>query len=164
MLMNTTILPPSDCATRELTAFKELVNSGGAIDPDGLTERIHRAFQLFFLRTSAGELAAIAALKRPYPDYRTGVFRKARSIFAPDAYTLELGWVVVAPAYRGQRLPHRIISELLPRAGNEPVFATTREDKHAMQYALGECGFQRNGDPYPSEGESYNLILYVRPV
>jgi GNAT superfamily N-acetyltransferase len=164
MLMNTTILPPSDCAPRDLAAFEKIVIAGKAVNPDGLTERIRRAFQLHFLRTAAGDLIGVAALKRPYPGYRTGVFRHARSTLAPDAYTIELGWVVVAPAYRGQKLPRRIISELLPLAGDELVFATTREDKGAMQYALAECGFQREGEPYPSEEDNYNLILYVRPL
>ena len=158
--MKASILAPSDCSTDDLTAFAALVIAGGAVTPHGLDARIHAAFRLLFLRTPEGHLAGVAALKRPNIGYRSGVFQHASATVSADAYTTELGWIVVADSHRGQRLPLQLITHLLPHAGGERIFATTHS--RAVQYALSDSGFQRDGVPYPSGQGDHNLILYVR--
>jgi hypothetical protein len=160
--MDSIIRSPSDCSTQELTAFEQLVIAGGAVEPGGLSRRVHAALQLLFLRTTEGVLAGVGALKRPSLGYRTKIFRVAESELAANLYTLELGWVVVDDRYRGQRLPARIVGDLLRVAANEPLFATTRADKAAMHYALEGNRFKREGVPFPSEREDYQLVLFIR--
>jgi len=161
--MNVSILPPSDCAAKDLAAFEGFVIAGGAVQSTGLTDLIRQAFQLAFLRTPVGDLAGIAALKNPRAGYRTKVFRQAASTIISDAYKFEFGWVFIACPHRGQGLSRRITSELLPYAGNELIYATTRTDEFAMQHVLDVFGFHREGKPYPSDKGDHDLILYVRP-
>ena len=159
-MLTSSIFSPSDCTAQALSDFEKLVIEGGAVDPQGLTQRIRNAFRLLFLRTSDGQLVGVGALKHPRPGYRERVFANAQATTASDEYRVELGWVVVAKTRQGQRLSTRIVGELLTFAKNENVFATTRVDERVMRYA-SDHGFEINGKPYPS-GRGYDLVLYLR--
>ncbi|MBO0695133.1 MAG: N-acetyltransferase [Verrucomicrobia bacterium] len=151
---------PSDCTEQALADFEKLVVEGGAVNPQGLTQRIYNASHLLFLRASDGQLVGIGALKHPRPSYRHKVFADAQATVPAEAYPVELGWVVVAKPYHGQRLSTRIVGELLPFAETENIFATTRVDERVMSLA-SDYGFKRHGRPYPS-GHGYDLVLYLR--
>jgi RimJ/RimL family protein N-acetyltransferase len=159
-MLTSSIFSPSDCTAQALADFEKLVLEGGAVDPQGLTQRIRNAFRLLFLRTSDGQLVGVGALKHPRPGYRNRVFANAQATAASDEYRVELGWVVVANTHQGRGLSTRIVGELLPFAKNENVFATTRADQRVMRYA-SDHGFEINGKPYPS-GRGYDLVLYLR--
>src|SRR5262249_40074127 len=142
-----------------LADLERLVVAGGAVDPEGLPQRIRNASRLLFLREQDGQLVGVGALKQPRSAYRDGVFAKARATVPSDRYRVELGWVVVAKSYQGRGFSARIIGELLALAKNENVFATTRVDDRAMRFASAH-GFEPNGNSYPS-GRGYNLALYL---
>jgi len=158
-MLTSSIFSPSDCTAQALADFEKLVVEGGAVDPQGLTERIRNASRLLFLRASGGQLVGVGALKRPRPGYRNKVFANARATIPSDEYPIELGWIVVAKSHQGRGLWARIAGELLAFAKNENVFATARADKRAMRYA-SDHGFEVNGKPYPS-GRGYDLVLYL---
>lgn len=159
-MLTSSIFSPSDCPAEALADFEKLVLEGGAVDPQGLTQRIRNAFRLLFLRMADGQLVGVGALKYPRPSYRSRVFANAQATAAPDEYRIELGWVVVAKTHQGQGLSTRIVGELLPFAKDENVFATTRANERLMRYA-SDHGFEINGKPYPS-GRGYDLVLYLR--
>ena len=159
-MLTSSIFSPSDCTAQALADFEKLVIEGGAVDPQGLTQRIRNAFRLLFLRTSDGQLVGVGALKHPRPGYRDRVFANAQATAASDEYRVELGWVVVAKTHQGRGLSTRIVGELLPFAKNDNVFATTRADERVMRYA-SDHGFEISGEPYPS-GRGYDLVLYLR--
>jgi predicted GNAT family N-acyltransferase len=159
-MLTSSIFSPSDCTAQALADFEKLVIEGGAVDPQGLTQRIRNAFRLLFLRTSDGQLVGIGALKHPRPGYRDRVFANAQATTASNQYRVELGWVVVAKTDQGRGLSTRIVGELLTFAKNENVYATTRADERVMRYA-SDHGFEINGKPYPS-GRGYDLVLYLR--
>ncbi len=159
-MLTSSIFSPSDCTAEALADFEKLVVEGGAVDPQGLTQRVRNAFRLLFLRTPDGQLVGVGALKHSRPGYRNRVFAIAQATAAPDEYCVELGWVVVAKTHQGRGLSTRIVGELLPLAKNENIFATTRGDERVMRYA-SDHGFEINGKPYPS-GRGYDLVLYLR--
>ncbi len=159
-MLTSSIFSPADCTAEALADFEKLVLEGGAVNPQGLTQRIRNAFRLLFLRTSDGQLVGVGALKHARPSYRNRVFANAQATTASDEYRVELGWVVVAKTHQGQGLSTRIVGELLPFAKDENVFATTRADERVMRYA-SDHGFEINGKPYPS-GRGYDLVLYLR--
>jgi predicted GNAT family N-acyltransferase len=153
-------LCPSDCTCRALADFEKLVIEGGAVNPQGLEQRIRKASRLLFVRASDDQLVAVGALKHPRPSYRNRVFADAQATVSADEYPVELGWVVVTKSHQGRRLSTRIVGELLPFAKNENTFATTRADGRVMSFAC-DYGFKINGKPYPS-GHGYDLVLYLR--
>ena len=159
-MLTSSIFSPSDCTAQALADFEKLVVEGGAVDPQGLTERIRNASRLLFLWASDGHLVGVGALKHPGPGYRKRVFADARATTPSDGYRVELGWVVVAKSHQGHRLSTRIVGELIAFAKNENVFATARADKQAPRFA-SDHGFKINGKPYPS-GRGYDLVLYLR--
>jgi GNAT superfamily N-acetyltransferase len=154
------IFLPADCTSEALAEFEKLVVEGGAVNREGLAERIRNAPRLLFLRTADGELVGTGALKYPRLAYRNKVFADARATVSADEYPVELGWVVVAKAYQGRRLSTRVVGELLAFARNENIFATTRADERVLSFAF-DCGFKINGNPFPS-GHGYDLVLYLR--
>jgi len=159
MLRSSIFLPP-DCTAQALADFERLVIEGGAVNPEGLTQRIRNASRLLFLRAPDDQLIGAGALKHPRPEYRNKVFADARATVPADEYPVELGWVVVAKSYQGRRLSTRIVSELLTFAKNENIFATTRADERVLSFAF-DCGFKINGKPFPS-GNGDDLVLYLR--
>jgi len=158
-MLISSIFSPSDCSPQALTDFEQLVIEGGAVDPQGLAQRIRRASGLLFLRTLDGQLVGTGALKHPRSAYRYRVFTAARATVPAEQYPVELGWVVVAKSYYGQQLSTRIVGELLAFAKNKNIFATTRADQRIMSFA-SDYGFEINGKPYPS-GHGYDLVLYI---
>lgn len=159
-MLTSSIFSPSDCTAQALADFEKLVLEGGAVGPQGLTQRIRNASRLLFLRASDGQLVGVGALKHPRPGYRKRVFADARATTPSDEYRVELGWVVVAKSHQGRGLSTRIVGELITFAKNENVFATTRADERASRFA-SDHGFKINGKPYPS-GRGYDLVLYLR--
>jgi GNAT superfamily N-acetyltransferase len=159
-MLRSSIFLPSDCTAQVLADFENLVIAGGAVNPEGLTQRIRNASRLLFLRTPDDQLIGAGALKHPRPAYRNKVFADAQATELADKYPVELGWVVVAKSYQGRRLSTRIVGELLPFAKNENIFATTRADERVLSFAF-DCGFKINGKPFPS-GNGYDLVLYLR--
>jgi len=159
MLTSSTFLP-ADCTAQALGEFEKLVVEGGAVNPQGLTQRLHNASRLLFRRAPDGQLIGTGALKHPRPEYRNKVFADAQAIASADQYPVELGWVVVVKSYQGRRLSTRIVNELLGFAKNENIFATTRADGRVLSFAF-DCGFKINGKPF-SSGQGYDLVLYLR--
>jgi GNAT superfamily N-acetyltransferase len=159
-MLTTSIGLPSDCTPQQLADFEKLVVEGGAVNPEGLAQRIRNASRLLFLRASDGQLIGVGALKHPRPSYRNKVFADAQATVSADEYPVELGWVVVAKSHQGRRLSTRVVGELLTFAKNENIFATTRADERVLSFAF-DCGFKVNGKPYPS-GQGYDLVLYLR--
>lgn len=156
------ILSPGDCTPQALADFEKLLVAAGTVDPEGVTHRIRKAYQLLFLRESNGQLVGIGALKRPLSSYRAKVFAKAGISILSDEYPVELGWVAVRRSHQGRGFSRRIISQLISSVENENLFATTRDDARAKPFAT-EYGFEAVGKPYPS-GRGYDLVLYVRNV
>jgi GNAT superfamily N-acetyltransferase len=159
-MLISSIFSPSDCTAQALADFEKLVIEGGAVDPEGLGQRIRTASRLLFLRKSDDQLVGVGALKNPSPTYRNRVFANAQATVPPDEYPVELGWVVVAKSHQGRRLSTRIVSELLTFAMNQNIYGTTRADQRVLSFAF-DCGFRVNGRPFPS-GHGYDLVLYVR--
>jgi predicted GNAT family N-acyltransferase len=159
-MLTSSVFLPSDCTAQALADFEKLVIEGGAVNPQGLAQRIRNASRLLFLRTSDGQLVGAGALKHPRLDYRNKVFADAQATVPADEYPVELGWIVVGRSYQGRRLSTRMVGELLPFAKNQNIFATTRADERVMSFA-SDYGFKINGKPYPS-GHGYDLILYLR--
>ena len=159
-MLRSLIFLPSDCTAQALADFEKLVVEGGAVNREGLGQRIRDASRLLFLRASDDQLIGAGALKHPRPEYRNKVFADAQATVPADEYPVELGWVVVAKSYQGRRLSTRIVSELLAFAKSENIFATTRADERVLSFAF-DCGFKINGKPFPS-GRGYDLVLYLR--
>ena len=159
-MLRSSIFLPSDCTAQALADFESLVIEGGAVNPEGLAQRIRNASRLLFLRAPDDQLIGAGALKHPRPEYRNKVFADARATVPADEYPVELGWVVVARSYQGRRLSTRIVSELLTFAKDENIFATTRADERVLSFAF-DCGFKINGQPFPS-GNGDDLVLYLR--
>ncbi len=88
------------------------------------------------------------------------MFRQAAARQNAAEYPLELGWVFVAPGYRGEGIAERLCRMLMARVPATGVFATTRPDNAAMMTILEALGFARIGAPYRRGDEE--LVLFVR--
>jgi GNAT superfamily N-acetyltransferase len=150
---------PSACTEGERREFARLVRQGFATANEGLDGRVRGARWLAFYCGLDDTLQAIAALKAPTERYREDVFRMAGAGISPADYPLELGWVFVVPAHRGNRIAEGLCRRLLERAPATAVFATTRTDNASMMRILTALGFARVGTPYPWRHEELVLFL-----
>ena len=153
---------PVACTEQERREFTRLVRQGFEGSDEGLGGRIRDAKWLAFYYAADDELAAIAGLKSPAERYRHDVFKKADAPVSPADYKLELGWVYVVPAQRGNRIADSLCQQLLARVSTSGVFATTRTNNTVMIKILVALGFARAGKPYPRRNEE--LVLFLRPL
>jgi len=152
---------PIACTEEERREFARLVRQGFEVVAEGLDSRIRDAKWLAFYYATGDTLAAVAALKAPTEPYRVDVFRQADASVSPDHHTLELGWVFVIPAHRGNRIAESLCRQLLARVPTVGVFATTRTDNVLMMRILLALGFARAGKPYPRR-RNEELVLFLR--
>jgi len=158
---NFNIKSPSECTSTELAEFVRLVESEGEVI-DRLKGRVEdRGYKLIFVRNQQS-LSAVGALKTPYPKYRSDVFAKAKTSSLPEDYSHELGWIVVSPNARQNRLATRLTNKLLRSIEDKSVFATVRTDNEHMQRCLNSLGFNSTGNSYPSSNRDANLVLFIR--
>lgn len=153
---------PITCTDGERREFERLVRQGFEGSDEGLPGRIRAARWLAFHYAADDTLAAIAGLKAPDAQYRDQVFAKAASSVSPTDYELELGWVFVCPAHRGNRIGASLCRVLLAQQPESGVFATTRPDNGAMIKILGALGFVQAGKPYPHVRRNEDLALFLR--
>jgi ribosomal protein S18 acetylase RimI-like enzyme len=151
---------PIACTEGERREFARLVRQGFETAAEDLDGRIRDAEWLAFHYAEGNTLAAVAALKAPNVRYRDNVFKKADAPVSPAAYKLELGWVFVIPAHRGNRIAESLCQLLLARVPTSCVFATTRPNNISMISILLALGFARVGKPYPHRNEE--LVLFLR--
>ena len=135
-MLTSSIFLPSDCTAQALADFEKLLIEGGAVNPQGLTERIRKASRLLFLRASDDQLVGVGALKHPRAAYRNRVFADARATVLANEYSVELGWVVVTqrgshvqlkhpdrpgrvtiPIHAGETIGPRLLGSILTQAG-----------------------------------------------
>jgi ribosomal protein S18 acetylase RimI-like enzyme len=153
---------PIACTEAERREFARLVRQGFAPVTEPLDGRIRDAACLAFHYAAGDALGAVAALKAPDERYRHDLFEKADARISAADCRLELGWVFVVPAHRGNRIAERLCRLLLARVPGSSVFATTRTNNHAMIRILLALGFTRVGQPYPRRDEA--LALYLRSL
>ena len=93
---------PIASTSAERLSFARLVRQGFPAAQD-LERRIRAARWLAFHYEADDTLAAVAALKAPPARHRKDIFAKADATASAADYDIELGWIYVAPAYRGNR-------------------------------------------------------------
>ena len=151
---------PAEATAFELADFAAFVRAGGEVASDGLEQRIRLAEVLFFVHDEKC-LVGIAALKRPEFPYRSRIFEKAKATRHATPFPFELGWVFVLPSSRGRRLSYKLTAAAVAHSAGRGVFATSRTDNPAMHASLLAAGFERHGEPYPSNRASHRLELFL---
>lgn len=158
---STVLRRPNTSTETQRREFARLVRRGFETAGAGLDDRICTAKCLAFHYPTRDKLGAIAALKSPNDQYRHDIFGKAGAPEICADYKVELGWVYVDPAYRGNRIATKLCELLLSCATTDCVFATTRTNNALMSRVLLTFGFANVGTPYMRRGEQ--LGLYLRP-
>lgn len=144
----------------QLDKFRTIVLEGGAVSPQSYDATIAQNPLLYFYPNSE-YIQGIAALKIPHPDYKLRVFQQAGQADQAERYTLELGWIVSLPAYRGQGIGKKL-STIICAENEVDLFATSRVDNFAMIKILRDLEFTQLGHSYVSIRADYDLSLYVR--
>lgn len=153
--------PPADWDAEIRVAFEAFVCSSGEVAGAGLAARIGEA-ALLVCHFDRGSLAAVAGLKNPRVSYREKLIDRSAFDLAADKYRFEVGWVYVAPEFRGAGLSRQLVECCLAGCNGAGAFATTREGNVAMQKTLKRCGFIQVGKPYKSQRGEASILLMVR--
>lgn len=154
---HTVVLSPGQVLDSQLRMFARIVADGGEVSTDGLWQRIQRAAYVCLL-TVDDKPAGVGALKVPTLSHRGTI--EEYSGYSLEECSLELGWIVVLPQYRGRKLSAVIAKALLNRAGSNGVFCTVRADNLAIQLACRALGFVERGDRWPGMRGMLGLGIY----
>lgn len=152
---------PEKYSARERAEFAALVRQGGEVVARGLDGRILQARSLAFLRCD-GQLAGIAAIKRPLHGYRRSVSKKAGVELSDVQWPYELGWIFVIEAMRGKGHSAKLVQCALDTVADDGVFATSRTDNQVMHKTLVRFGFAPQGSIYISDRGDHELRLFLR--
>lgn len=161
MTLKLAVKRPAECNQADLDAFVAMVEAGGEVEAASLRSRVRKAVVLAFMTDNA-KLVGVGGLKRPSHHHTAAVFSASEVDEAPKAYKYELGWVVVAPSHRGQRLSRAIVAPLIQEAEGDPSFATSVDSNIAMHSTLRRCGFVQRGHSFPSPRRNVRLLLFIR--
>ena len=129
-----------------LAPWLDLVTLGGAVEADGLEERMRRA-RLLVGAYDGDNLVGCCALKAPSESYRSRLGN------LPE---VEFGWLVVRPEFRHRGLARIMRQAVLGGLYAGPAFAT-RSAEVREEFGLG---FRQVGE---FEGRRGRLALLVRP-
>ena len=154
--------PPKECSSDELAAFVKIAAKGNEVEADDIKRGVERAAIVAWFE-SKSSMHAVAALKMPYDSYKERVFRKAGIPEESQKFGLELGYVYVEEAKRGNGYGAALVKRIIETSDKSPVYATTRSDNDAMQAILRKNGFASVGSAYTSErNPSQSLMLFAR--
>ena len=154
------LAPPAAFDDETRRAFADLLTEAFGPAPEDRLPRIAAAARLALHRDADGRLAAVAALKTPDATRRRDLFQQAGVPAGWDAHPLDLGWIYVRPAHRGQGLARQLCRDLLQQVPGTGVFSTTRTDNAAMRHILSALGFDPAGHPFPRR--DHRLVLFLR--
>ena len=141
----------------EIGKFKEIVLSKGEVSEmtfDGLMDK--NPILLFYPNTN--EIEAIGALKIPYDQYKSKVFRKSKTQLNPSDFKYELGWVVSLNKGKGIG---KSITNILSQHKSK-IYATVRSENIGMNKIMNSIGLIKEGIEYESERGNYLNILYIK--
>lgn len=142
--MRLTITSPARASNEELNQFEALVLSGGAVQAEGLPDRIDRAILLVMVSDETGPTGC-CALKVPGGKY-------AERLGVPGY--VEFGWLVVRPDLRRQGLAATLRDLTLGIVPSSvPLFCTRRTEA----VGKGLSGFEKG-----SELDGGRLTLWIR--
>jgi hypothetical protein len=155
-------LRPAQVDATDAALFKRTVTEAAEVNPKTLLALFRRAHIVCFARLD-GQLAGVAALKRPYSRHRAKVFRQANSALDSTTFPYEIGWFHVLEGFKGRHISSHIVEQLVKRTDGASVYATSRIDNYPMHAALtAHGGFVREGSEYASKQGDVPLYLFVR--
>jgi GNAT superfamily N-acetyltransferase len=152
---------PSRFSPSELDEFEKMVRKGGEVSATMLAAGLRRA-EWLFEAAREGRVIGIAALKRPFQNYRSKICRHSGTEVPVAAYPYEVGYIFVAENERGKGHSQRLIQAVIENSAQSGLFATVRTENGPMRHVLEKFGFRTAGIPYRSERGDYELVLYLR--
>lgn len=145
---------PAGCAELELADFEAALVAAGETASPALAGRIRHAECLACLRDAAGILRGCGALKRPKPEHRAALFKRAAAEVPPELFEIEIGWLAGEPDAIAV-----VVAALAQHAGDRPVYVLSRTDETGLHAVLADHGFRAAGQPWQSvRGEYFNQI------
>lgn len=157
------IRQPNGCSAIELEAFVAVAVKGEEVEWQDIQRGARRAVALLWME-EGGVPFAVAALKMPFINYKQRVFRKAGILEEHGKFSLELGYIYVEDAQRGNGYGPMFVQEAIRLYGRDGIYATTRTDNVRMQDILKENGFSAAGAAYLSSRNDSRLLLFIRPA
>lgn len=142
MTITVQVVPPHVLGRAAIYKFAETVADGGEVSDGGLVSRIREAAWLAIVSVD-GKPVGVGALKRPTPNHVEEI--EAHTSLSLKDYAYELGWIVIDPRARGQKLSRVIVKALLEKAGTTGVFCTVRAENFAIQKACDGFDFTDTG-------------------
>lgn len=153
------IKKPLEFNNKEIEKFYQLVLKGGEDNPIGLNDRIKNAELLGFYYIG-DEIAGIAALKNPNPNYKIRIFKDAGLSKDSEKYIFELGYAYTLKKFRKRGVCSSLIKELIEKAPSKKIFATTKVSNPNMNKINLRMGLKKSGRPFIGMEEEIQLYLY----
>ena len=108
------------------------------------------------------KLLRLQVLKKPELDYREMVWKKSNLEGQVHPIVLELGYIMVDPFYRNEKLGTRLCEAICKRFSKEKIFATTRVNNFPMRSIFSKLQFVAFGECYENRLGTNNLQVFIK--
>lgn len=143
----------------DLLSMKGMLSGGHETFPSSLGDLKLGSHFIAFHRSGHGDLKGIGGLKRPSDRRKQNIFQRARSLYSPDEFTMELGWV---RSDGGEDAIGGIVGSLVEMVGNEKMYSIVVSSDKEQVAALKGHGFRKSGVEIPSSRADISYDLFVR--
>jgi GNAT superfamily N-acetyltransferase len=123
---------PAECSAVEIKAFVAPASIGAEVEESDTARRDNRGRYLLWIGDDGIAPCAVAALKNPFPNYRSGVFEKAGSPLRALDYPIEFGYAVMDERRRRRGHARTLMRKALELAELRGLYATVRSDDQVV--------------------------------
>jgi len=155
------VVRPVGLSCTKLDELACLIVEGGQIRPDNIADRLLRCRWIAYA-TDNEKVVGVAALKTPHDGPDDNAFYKAKSPYNYDAFTMEIGFLMIASPYRRKHLALALTKTLCDLESRSNLYATVVEANCGAQSVLLRNGFVQSGVPFADRGGSEPLVLWVK--
>lgn len=155
------VVRPQELTGDELAMVQALIWEGGEVAVGRLPEHLKSA-RLIALIEIDGQLACVGAIKEARSEYISGIARKGGYPLGAQNCVGEFGYVVTKAAFRRRGLA-TVLSTVLLKACDGPLYATTRDDNPGIQKIIHQSGFSVVGKKWrSSQHPNSSVVLWLR--
>jgi ribosomal protein S18 acetylase RimI-like enzyme len=152
---------PDELDSETFEAIYLLIAQGGEVNNSTLREHLLDTVIIGYI-TVNGKVVASAAVKKSEDDYYDNVFLKAHSRLKYEDFQFQMGYLMVAPAFRRRGFASLLVKNRCELFKSDNLYATVRLNNRAAQSILINNGFEQSGRPFKNRTATEDLVLFVK--
>ncbi|MDG6225851.1 MAG: hypothetical protein QCI82_10110 [Candidatus Thermoplasmatota archaeon] len=142
--------------------IRRLFQGGSESFPSTLNDLREGSHCLALYRSENGDIIGSGGIKKPSAVRKGNIFSRARSLYSPEEFEMEIGWIHSPQGEEGEAILDSIVGGLIEYAGSTKLYCITLSDDMRLIPVLKDHRFRKAGTEIPSSRGDHSFNLYVR--